>query len=210
MSDELDQPDWPFPDNPSLFDETDLHELATGHATPTGTGAFDLAEEEPLGPINWNILTADQAQVAWLDLNAWVTWLRKAYGLPPKVIPPLWHRHDELVWELSALHTHWLACYDPDASPSAPIAWHRDFTDARHRLREWVAACGTGTSSDRPTRQSTWPGEQATPPAPATDITDRDEDFARFVEDDIRARITAQRRAEATIAGLRRPGDGAS
>src|SRR5215207_11162475 len=79
--------------------------------------------EEPLHPINWNLLTADEAEAEWLDLNAWVNWLRSTYGLPPTVIPPFWHRHDELVWELSALHLHWLNSYDPDGSPSAPIMW---------------------------------------------------------------------------------------
>ncbi|WP_193312751.1 hypothetical protein [Georgenia subflava] len=199
MSDAPDQPTWPFPYHPSLFDETDLDELATGHVVDTITD-----DEEPLAPINWNTLTAEQAQVAWLDLNSWVNWLRRAYGLSPKLIPPMWHRHDELVWELSALHTHWLACYDPEASPSAPTAWHRDFADARHRLREWVASSGTGISSDRPTRQSAWPGENPLPPSPAQDVVDRDADFVRFIEEDILARRDARRRAEANVADLRR------
>lgn len=34
---------------------------------------------------------------------------------PVAVIPPFWHRHPELVWELSALHLHWLCAYDPEA-----------------------------------------------------------------------------------------------
>lgn len=201
MSDELDDAAWPFPARPALFDETDLDHLATGHGVDTYP---TVAEEDVLAPVNWNTLTAEEAQVAWLDLNAWVNWLRKAYGLSPKVLPPMWHRHDELVRELSALHTHWLACYDRDASPSAPIAWLRDFTDARHRLREWTAASGTALSSDRPTRQSAWPGEDPIPPSPARDITDRDADFVQFVEEDILGRQGAQRRAEAAAAELRR------
>lgn len=61
---------------------------------------LDCAEgEEPPHPINWNLLTSDEAEGEWLDLNAWVNWLRVTYGLPPTVVPPLWHRHDELVWE---------------------------------------------------------------------------------------------------------------
>src|ERR687891_647294 len=84
-------------------------------------------------PINWLTLSAEQAESEFLDLNRWVDWLRRAYGLPPTVGPPLWHRHDELIWELSALHTHWLSSYHPDASPSAPSAWHRDFAEARTR-----------------------------------------------------------------------------
>src|SRR5680860_1204973 len=90
----------------------------------------------------------------WLDLNAWVNWVRATYGLPPTVVPPFWHRHDELVWELSALHQHWLNSYDPEGSPSAPLAWHRDFADARARLREWVSTSGTRLDRDRPTRQT--------------------------------------------------------
>lgn len=209
MSDQPhEEPTWPFPDSPSLFDETGLAELATGH--PTDQTAATGEEEEPLVPIDWNILTAEQAQVAWLDLNAWVNWLRRAYGLSPKIVPPMWHRHDELVWELSALHTHHLACYDRDASPSAPFAWHRDFADARRRLREWVAASGTGLSTDRPTRQPVWPGETPIPPSPVHDVAHRDADFVRFVEEDILARRQAQRRADTTTAKLRRQPPGSA
>src|SRR5690625_7044787 len=71
----------------------------------------------------------------------------------------MWHRHPELHWELSALHTHWLNAYDPQQNGSAPIGWHRDFADARQRLRDWVAASGTRLDRDRPTRQTIWPGE---------------------------------------------------
>ena len=123
-------------------------------------GCRPLDDDGPQRPINWNLLAADEAEAEWLDLNAWVNWLRSTYGLPPTVIPPFWHRHDELVWELSALHQHWLNAYDPEGSPSAPLAWHRDFADARNRLREWVSTSGTRLDRDRPTRQTTWPGEQ--------------------------------------------------
>ncbi|KAE8763437.1 hypothetical protein [Georgenia thermotolerans] len=156
--------------------------------------------EEPLRPINWNLLSPETAQIAWLDLNVWVNWLRNTYGLPPTVIPPLWHRHDELVWELSALHTHWLACYESDASPSAPMAWHRDFADARNRLREWVATSGTRLDRDRPTRTTTWPGDEPADIPEERVITNRDEDFARFVADDIADRARARQHARhATI-----------
>lgn len=151
-------------------------------------GTADFDDERPLRPINWNLLTADEASDEWHDLDAWVDWLRHTYGLPPTVIPPLWHRHDELIWELSALHTHWLNAYDPDGSPSAPLAWHRDFTEARNRLREWVSLCGTRLDRDRPTRQTAWPGEPPHEPAPEVEIVDRDADFAAFVAEDIAAR----------------------
>jgi hypothetical protein len=159
-------------------------------------GAADTAGE-PLHPINWNLLTADEAPAEWLDLNAWVNWLRATYGLPPTVVPPYWHRHDELVWELSALHTHWLNAYDPDGSPSAPSAWHRDFADARARLREWISTCGTKLDRDRPTRLTAWPGEQPTEPGAEALIEDRDADFTAYVLDDVAARRRIEERARA-------------
>ncbi len=106
----------------------------------------------PPGPINWNLLDAPTAAIEWRDLDAFVTWLKNTFGLPPGIVPPYWHRHDELIWELSALHTHFLACYSDTASPSAPVAWMREFADSRQRLREWVANCGTRLDRDRPPR----------------------------------------------------------
>jgi hypothetical protein len=147
---------------------------------------------EPPHPINWNQLTADEAEVEWLSLNAWVNWLRRAYGLPAAVIPPFWHRHPELVWELSALHLHWLWAYDPEQNGSAPLGWHRDFAEARQRLRDWVTASGTRLDRDRPTRQTAWPGEQPAAPIEETTINNRDQDFVQFVLDD----VTARRQAE--------------
>ena len=152
--------------------------------------------EEPQGPVNWNLLTADEAEAEWRDLDAWVTWLKTTFGLPPTIVPPNWHRHDELVWELSALHTHFLSCYDPSASPSAPISWMRDFADARHRLRDWVAICGTRLDRDRPTRQTPWPGEATDAPSGEVEIRDRASDFEELV----RADLLRRRRIEAMAA----------
>ena len=162
-----------------------------GPDTVFGTADFDDAGDfgdRPLRPINWNLLTADEALVEWRDLDGWVDWLRHSYGLPPTVIPPLWHRHDELIWELSALHTHWLNAYDSEGSPSAPIGWHRDFHDAKNRLREWVSLSGTRLDRDRPTRQTAWPGEAPYEPAPEVQILDRRADFESFVAEDVAAR----------------------
>jgi hypothetical protein len=147
------------------------------------------ALDEPVRPVNWNILTAAEAQVEWQDLDAWVDWLRHTYGLPPAVIPPLWHRHDELVWELSALHLHWLNSYNPESSASAPLTWHRDFAEAQKRLREWVATSGTKLDRDRPTRQTIWSGETPAQPGAETVITDRNADFVQFVLTDVAARL---------------------
>lgn len=154
---------------------------------------------EPPHPINWNLLTGDEAETEWLELNTWVNWLRHTYGLPASVIPPMWHRHSELLWELSALHLHWLCAYDPEQNGSAPLGWHRDFADARQRLRDWVAASGTRLDRDRPTRQTTWPGEDPAGPVEDQVITDRDEDFVQFVLDDVAARRNAEEEFFRTI-----------
>jgi hypothetical protein len=164
--------------------------------SPVFPGVAD-SDDEPLHPINWNLLTADEAEAEWLDLNAWVHWLRATYGLPPTVIPPFWHRHDELVWELSALHTHWLNAYDQDGSPTAPLAWHRDFADARNRLREWVSTSGTKLDRDRPTRLTTWPGEEPVEPGVEVVIEDREADFYAYVMEDVTARQRIEERARA-------------
>ena len=147
---------------------------------------------EPPHPINWNLLTADEAETEWLELNRWVDWLRRTYGLPASVVPPFWYRHPELLWELSALHLHWLSAYDPEQNGSAPLGWHRDFADARQRLRDWVAASGTRLDRDRPTRQTTWPGEDPAGPVEDTIIAHRDQDFVQFVLDDVAARRQAE------------------
>jgi hypothetical protein len=146
---------------------------------------------EPPHPVNWNLLTAEEAELEWVELNRWVNWLRRTYGLPASVVPPFWHRHPELVWELSALHLHWLCAYDPDQHGSAPFGWHRDFADARQRLHDWVATSGTRLERDRPTRQTAWPGER-TEPLEDIIIDERDDDFARFVLADVEKRRKAE------------------
>lgn len=146
----------------------------------------------PPRPVNWNLLLSHDLEQEWLALNRWVEWLRRTYALPASVIPPYWHRHPELQWELSALHLHWLAAYDPEQNASAAIGWHRDFALARQRLRDWVAASGTRLDRDRPSRQTSWPGE---PPAPAiedTPIINRRRDFVEFVIQQVARRKAAE------------------
>lgn len=163
---------------------------------PLNAGAFDEVEAplnaETPHPVNWNLLTADDAETEWIELNRWVNWLRRTYGLPASVVPPLWHRHPELVWELSALHLHWLCAYDPDQHGSAPFGWHRDFADARQRLHDWVSTSGTRLERDRLTRRTAWPGETPIDAVEEVVISNRDEDFVQFVVDDIAKRREAE------------------
>lgn len=176
------------------------------HDHPHGGEEENGAAPPPVHPVNWNLLTASEAEEEWVELNAWLNWLRRTYGLPASVLPPFWYRHPELVWELSALHLHWLSAYDRTQSASGPLAWHQDFATAQHRLRDWVAASATRLDRDRPTRQTVWPGEPAAEPIQEVAIPHRDEDFVQFVIDDVARRQEAEdafTRATESAARLR-------
>ncbi|OUZ07236.1 hypothetical protein BHE97_17140 [Aeromicrobium sp. PE09-221] len=154
---------------------------------------------EPPRPVNWNLLTADDLEIELLELNQWVRWLCRTYGLPASVIPPLWHRHWELIWELSSLHLHWLCAYDPEQDGSAPLGWHRDFADARGRLRDWVTAAGTRLDRDRPTRQTVWPGDEPIESSGEVPIANRDQDFVEFVIAEVDQRRQAEEEFYASL-----------
>lgn len=156
-------------------------------APPPGPTKWSLAFA-----IDWNTLDVEEAEAEFRHLDEWVTWLKNAFGLPAAVIPPMWHRHDELIWELSALHTAFLNSYSEIASPSAPIAWMKEFAEARYRLRDWVTLSGTRLDRDRATRRTTWPGEPPTPTPTEADIDDRWADFEEFIYEDSLQRLRNQ------------------
>lgn len=147
-------------------------------------------------PINWRTLPPDDVEHELLELNGWVDWLRHEYGLPAQIVPPMWHRHPELLWELSALRQHWLFCYDPQAKGNQALAWHHDFAVARERLRDWVTIAGTRLDRDRPTRITPWPGGEAEDWAPQDTserpVAARTEDFLAFVKEQVALRQSEQ------------------
>ena len=55
-----------------LYDEADADYL----------GVNDLLERPPES-INWNLLVSEDADREWRDLDAWATWLKVTFGLPP-------------------------------------------------------------------------------------------------------------------------------
>lgn len=175
------------------FDPDDIPDLEEPEARPPLPPLPPAtADAPPPGPVNWNLLSAADAEEQWLQLNGWVNWLRQTYGLPAAIVPPLWHRHAELIWELSALHTHWLMCFHPTRDGSAPLAWHADFTAACQRLRNWVALSGTKLDRDRPTRIVAWPGEELAEDDGEQPITDRDADFVDFAVADVQYRAAEE------------------
>jgi len=179
-----------------LGDDTDIDD---------GYEPFGQEQVRPPNPVNWHLLSADALEAEWFELNRWVETLRRTYGLPASVIPPFWHRHDELLWELSALHLHWLCAYDPEHDGSAPFGWHRDFADARNRLRDWVASSGTRLDRDRPTRQTSWPGEDPADPVEDVFVADRDQDFVDYGAERVTARREAEEEFYRAIASEDRP-----
>jgi len=171
---------------------------------PEGPDPLEDAVRQLLGevphPANWRTLSAEDAEAEWLELNEWVDWLRTEYALPATVIPPYWHRHPELVWELSALHTHWKGSYDPQASAGAAAAWHLDFRMGRERLREWIALSGTKLDQDRPSRQTVWPGDDPAEEPTETPSANRRKDFVTFVMADVRRRAREEAEQHANSA----------
>ncbi|MCL2489143.1 MAG: hypothetical protein FWF36_00210 [Propionibacteriaceae bacterium] len=154
-------------------------------------------------PVVWAALTADEAEFEWLRLNEWVEDLRVVFSIPATVIPPFWHRHKLLVEHLSALHTHWLAAYDPDQHGSAPFGWIRDLDEWKNRMREAVAQLGCRIDSCRPEQVTRWPGEPDPdvsdwPPPP--NLQDRYDDFVTLVLWDVKRRRDIEARYMALVA----------
>lgn len=226
-SDGFDDEDGTTPEGERLLDEF----LATAFALPADLDAWDEEFDDlstvpgkapagaggpptgtyipmlPLRPMNLNLLTSLEATIYWRELDAWVDRiLRGDYGLGTQHVPPLWHRHPELRWELSALHTAWLASYDPEASAVAPVAWQRELADAKYRLADWVALAGTGLKENRPTPHTHWPGELGfgadqswREAAEVTVVVDRRADFEEWLADDVAARRAVEAAVQVQI-----------
>ena len=184
----------PYPDDAAaFFDDVPSGALPDADHPERHIPGLGTVPASQIQVINWITLPADRATEEWTRLDEFVDQIRDSYGLAPTIVPPLWHRHWELVWELSALHTFWEFAYGPGAAASQPLMFHRYFSEARGRLREWVATCGSKLDVDRATRRTMWPGESAPPTAPECQITDRRADFAGWVANDV-----ARRREQST------------
>ncbi|MDX3002022.1 hypothetical protein PWY87_10105 [Kribbella solani] len=119
---------------------------------PDDEFARALAFTPPTDPyvICWRDLDPESTTEELETLAAWITWATTRYSLDHKVIPPCWSHHGAIIEELSALRTFWEACYQADAAPSDPLAFHRDLTLALRRLRDWSSLLGCTRTSHRP------------------------------------------------------------
>src|SRR5690625_2702042 len=84
--------------------DEDLHDTDATVEAGEVPGVEDADVPGVPDAVHRDLRRSDELEAELLALNEWVTWLRTTYGLPASVIPPFWHRHDELRWELSALH----------------------------------------------------------------------------------------------------------
>jgi hypothetical protein len=116
-------------------------ELARALALTAGTDPY---------VVSWRDLDVTSTREEHLRLTEWVDWVIDRYRLDHKVIPPCWPEHGALTEELSALRTFWEACYQEDAAPSDPLAFHRDLTLALRRLRDWSSLLGCTRTNHRP------------------------------------------------------------
>lgn len=186
------------PDEPVDLDSLPPHVLQQVRRMVQAEYAKDLRAKLGATPhtINWRTLTPTDLRRELLELNTFVDWLRHEYGLPPQIIPPMWHRHAELRWELSALRQLWLSCYDQQAKGNMGTLWHAEFAAARERLRDWVTISGTRLDRDRATRITAWPGGEADgfvpPDTDEQPVTERRKDFDAYVDEAVQARQAEQ------------------
>ena len=100
----------------------------------------------------------------------------------------------ELVWDCPRCTCGWLGASTPPQHASAPIAGSP--TSTQHRLAcASRSRCPAPADRDRPTRRTTWPGEEPQPAQPETPIIDRDEEFVAFVIADVNRRAEAEARS---------------
>ena len=62
-----------------------------------------------------------------------------------------------------------------------------------------MSASGTRLDRDRPTRQTTWPGEEQAPPVEDVVIEDRVEEFVEFVLAEVNKRRTQEEAFYSTL-----------
>jgi hypothetical protein len=67
--------------------------IAWGPSHPDASFTGDSFDElegplgtEPPHPINWNLLTAEEAEVEWIELNRWVNWHSRQPPQPSRLL----------------------------------------------------------------------------------------------------------------------------
>lgn len=94
-------------------------------------------------PVNWWLASEEEKALHLARLTNFTLRLVASYKLGVEIVPPCWHRHDELVQELLALLQYRNdQQFIPDQAPGAAIDFHEKFALWRERMRRWVSEAG--------------------------------------------------------------------
>lgn len=95
------------------------------------------ADEDQWAPVHWPSMSAEDAEVEWPSLFAWVEKWRVRYPNGVR-LPECWHHHNDLVEALAALRDHERACFAPKAPGTSAVEWQRAMRDIEMRLETWI------------------------------------------------------------------------
>ncbi|WP_439593068.1 hypothetical protein [Microbacterium sp.] len=148
-----------FPDDGEPQDAIDAFAgvTASDPEPPPQEDPGDIDRDESSEPIaaeiiNWRYLTSGEAEQVWADLRDWVEWFTVRYRVPISTVPNCWWQHEQLVEELSALHTAHVVCFDDADTGLGPVGWHERLAIARPRLTHaYGGGCSNG-HQDTPSR----------------------------------------------------------
>ncbi|WP_329073527.1 hypothetical protein [Amycolatopsis sp. NBC_01480] len=85
----------------------------------------ELRRKAKYQPIDWRALTAEEAEVLWVELGEWVSAeLVDVYSASRAQLPDCWPLHPAAVRHLSWLWTAYQAAYDQAAGPNPAAEWN--------------------------------------------------------------------------------------
>lgn len=111
----------------------------------------DYGFEDPIAPplpaltppVNWWLLSDAEKAIHLARVTNFTLRLVVSYHLGTEIVPPCWHRHDEMIQELLALNQYRNdQQFIPEQAPGAAIDFHEKFAAWRERMRRWVAEAG--------------------------------------------------------------------
>lgn len=116
----------------------------------------------PGTPVVWHELEQSQVNALWPKFTQWVVWLADTYELTVNQLPRCWHRHSNLVQELTDLWTAWQSAHNTakgDAG-SAGYLWQDALGRALDRFTtKWLGQCLNG--SHQPRDRQPWGSDAA-------------------------------------------------
>ncbi|HRW18618.1 MAG TPA: hypothetical protein P5181_07205 [Dermatophilaceae bacterium] len=107
-------------------------------------------------------LTDDEHGAVMSELVDWVEEFAQRFAVEPRVIPPCWALHNEMVETLAALRDHERGSYAVDAPPTGAVDFLRAWRDIEHTLTTMTATTQCTALEHRPRRTPGYPAREAT------------------------------------------------